>query len=119
MDTSKILAFRHHSQAEILLEALLRSLDRLPAHARKVADRSDLPSVLQRIASQARKRKSMWGAWVKGNAIWFFTAEVTSAPSGQARRPALKISGYDEKGRLIECGVWINVPPRGWRRCAL
>ena len=119
MDTSKILAFRHHPQAELLLESLLRSLDRMPAHARKVTDRSDLPSALQRIANQARRQNARWGAWSKDNAIWFFMAEVTSAPSGQVRRPALKISGYDEKGKLTECGVWVNIPPRGWRRCAL
>lgn len=119
MDTSKILAFRHPSQAELLLESFLRSLKRLPAHARRVTDRSDLPSVLQKVAIQAAKKKAKWGAWSRDGAIWFFIAEVTSIPADQIRRPALKISGYNEKGRLTECGVWINVPSRGWQRCAL
>jgi len=119
VDTSKILSFRHPSQAELLLESLLKSLDRLPRHARRVSDRSDLPSVLQRIAIRATKQKVRWSAWSRENAVWFFTAEVTLVPSGPARRPALKITGYNEKGKLTECGVWINMPQRGWRRCAL
>lgn len=119
MDTSKILSFRHPSQAELLLESLLRSLNRLPRRARRVGDRSELPSALQKIAIRAKKQKLCWGAWSREDAVWFFTAEVTSVPSGELRRPALKISGYDAKGKLSECGVWVNMPSRGWRRCAL
>jgi hypothetical protein len=119
MDTSKILAFRHPSQVELLLESLLKSLNRLPEHSHKVTERSDLPSVLQRIAIQAKKQKIRWGAWAKDNVIWFFTVEMTTAPLGLSRRPALKISRYNQKGKLTECGVWYNVPPRGWQRCAL
>lgn len=119
MDTSKILAFRHPSQAELLLESMLLSLDRFPGSARRVSDRGDLPSALQRIAIRSTRQKMRWGAWSKDDAIWFFTAEVTSVPSGKVRRPALKVSGYDAKGNLTECGVWVMAPKRGWQRCAL
>ena len=119
MDTSKILGFRHPSQAGLLLESLLQNLDRLPAHVHRVAERSDLPSVLQRIAMRASKAKIAWGAWAGNNAIWFFTAEVTAVTSGPSRQSAVRLLGYNAKGKLTECGVWVNVPRRGWRRCAL
>ncbi len=119
MDTSKILAFRHPSQAKLLLESLLESFGWLPHHARSVTDRSDLPAVLQRIALRGARQKVSWAAWRRESAVWFFTAEVTPAPSGNTRRSALKISSYDEKGKLTSCGVWVNVPRRGWQRCAL
>jgi hypothetical protein len=119
MDTSKIFAFRHPSQAELLLESLLLAAGRLPTRARRVAYRSDLPAVLQRIAISARKRKARWVAWTRGEAIWLFTAEVTAVPSGPVERPALKICRYNARGKLTKCGVWVNRPSRGWRRCAL
>ena len=119
MDTSKILAFRHASQAELLLEALLESLDRVPGHAIRVTDRSDLPAVLQRMVIRGAKQKLRWAAWARDKAFWFFTAEVIAAPIAYVGRSALKVSAYDEKGRLSECGVWVNRPGRGWQRCAL
>jgi hypothetical protein len=119
MDTSKILAFRHSSQAILLLESLLSSWGRLPKHARRVSERSSLPSVLQRIAIRGAKQKILWAAWAAESSIWFFTAEVTSVPSGGVRTPALKVTAYNEKGKSTASGVWVNVPRRGWRRCAL
>jgi hypothetical protein len=119
MDTSKILALRHPSQAKLLLESLLEDFGWVPGHARSVTDRSDLPAVLQRIALRGARRKGCWAAWRKDSAVWFFTAEVTAAPSGTGQRSALKIDGYDEKGKLTTCGVWVHVPRRGWQRCAL
>jgi hypothetical protein len=119
MDTSKILAFRHASQAELLLEALLQSLDRVPGHASRVTERSDLPAVLQRIVLRGAKQRLSWAAWARDKAFWFYTAEVIAAPIANVGRSALKVSGYDERGRLTECGVWVNPPGRGWARCAL
>jgi len=80
---------------------------------------SDLPAVLQRIAIRGAKQKLSWLAWRKDKAVWFYTAQLIPAPLANVRRPGLKISGYDERGRLTECGVWVNVPRRGWQRCAL
>jgi len=119
MDTSKILAFRHASQSGLLLESWLQKLDRVPDHASKVTVLSDLPGVLQKIVFRGAREKLSWTAWRQDNAIWFFTARMVSAPLANVPRPGLKISGYDQKGRLIECGVWVDVPRRGWKRCAL
>jgi hypothetical protein len=116
MDTSTIIAFRHSSQAELLLESLLRSLDKLPTHARRVDHRSDLPSSLQRIAIQSVKRRLRWGAWRINAALRLYTAEVISLSWHNVRRPALKVCGYDHKGALVESGVWINTQSRGWQR---
>jgi hypothetical protein len=113
------MAFRHSSQAVLLLESLLSSWGRLPRHARRVGERSSLPSVLQRIAIRGAKNKVQWAAWAAANSIWFFTAEVTFMPSGAVRHPALKVAAYNEKGRLTAAGLWANMPRRGWRRCAL
>jgi hypothetical protein len=119
MDTSKIMAFRHASQAILLLESLLASARRIPRHARRVADRSALPSVLQRIAIRGAKSKVHWAAWSAASSIWFFTVEVTPPPSGVPRCPAIKVMAYDEKGALKASGVWANIPKRGWQRCVL
>lgn len=119
VDTSKIFAFRHPSQSILLLESLVSSWGRLPKHARRVNERSDLPFVLQRIAIRAAKEKAHWAAWAAAPSIWFFTAQVTLLPSGAMRCPALKVTGYDEKGRPTVSGTWANMPRRGWRRCAL
>lgn len=115
MDTTKILAFRHPSQAELLLESLVR----LPARARKVTNRSDLPSALQRIAIQAGKAKRLWGAWARDDAIWFFTAEMSLALSRKHQRPSLIVSSFDQRGKIRECTLWVNFRDRGWRRCLL
>jgi hypothetical protein len=119
MDTTKILAFRHPSQAALLLESWVQTRDRVPGHASRVTVLSDLPAVLQRITIRGAKQKLGWVAWRKDNAIWFFTAQLVSAPLANVRRPGVQINGYDEKGRLTECGVWVDVPRRGWQRCAL
>ena len=119
MDTSKIMAFRHASQAVLLLESLLASARRVPRHACRITDRSSLPSVLQRIAIRGAKTKSYWAAWSAETSIWFFTAEVVPPPSGIPRCPTLKVTAYDEKGTLKASGVWANIPKRGWQRCAL
>jgi hypothetical protein len=120
MDTSKILAFRHPSQAKLLLESLVsENFGWVARHARAVTDRSDLPAVLQKIAFREAKRRISWVAWRKEDVVWFFTAEVISAPAGSGSRSALKVDGYNEKGRLTASGAWVNVPRRGWQRCAL
>lgn len=119
VDTTRIIAFRHPSQAELLLESLLVGLRRLPRKVRKLTCRSELPSALQRIAMRSSRRKAAWSAWVDGETIWFFTAELASVPFNGRPTPALAVSGYDRKGVLTECGTWVNVPKRGWRRCAL
>jgi len=119
MDTSKILAFRHPSQAGLLLESLLHSLGRLPERARRVTDRGDLPGTLQRIAIRGAKQRQSWSAWRRDSSLWFFTSEVVATTYANLKRPALRICRYDEKGRLTLSEVWVNVPTRGWRQCAL
>lgn len=115
VDTTAILAFRHPSQAELLLESLVR----LPSHARKVTNRCDLPSALQRIAIQAMKAKKLWGAWARDSAIWFVTAETSMALSRQHQRPSLIVSSFDHRGKVCERTLWVNFRNRGWRRCVL
>jgi len=119
VDTSKIIAFRHPSQSILLLESLVAAWGRIPKHARRVQERGNLPFVLQRIAIRAAKQSAHWAAWVAEPSIWFFVASATSLPSGTVQCPALKIMAYDEKGRPTVSGTWVNMPRRGWRRCAL
>lgn len=119
LDTTKILSFRHPSQASVLLESLLHSLDWLPENARRVQDRSELPSVLQRIAIRGARQQEKWLAWQRNSAIYFFTVKVTPPPAGVVRPPALRVSAYNERGSVTGCGVWANSPGKGWQRCVL
>lgn len=117
MDTTKIIGFRHPSQVELLLESLVLSRKRLSSRARRLTDRSELPSVLQRIAIRATRAGKSWSAWAEDDTLSFYIAEMTPARVGGQQCPALKVTAYGRAGRIEEYGIWAR-PGRGeWRRC--
>jgi len=117
VDTSKILGFRHPSQVELLLESLVMSRKCLPSRARRLTDRSELPSALQRIAIQTTGAGKSWSAWTEDEGIWFYAAEMTPARLSGQKCPVLKLQAYSRKGRIEEYGLWARTGRNGWQRC--
>lgn len=106
MDTTRIIGFRHPSQVELLLDALMTYRRCLPAAARRIRDRSDLPAAVQRVVIQATKADKGWSAWTAHGAIWCYIAEVIPARMGGEKCRALRVSAFDAKGRQTEHGIW-------------
>jgi hypothetical protein len=89
----------------------------LPSRARRLTDRSELPSALQRIAIHATGAGKSWSAWAEDEGIWFYAAEMTPARLCGQKCPVLKLKAYGRKGRIEEYGFWARTRRDGWQRC--
>lgn len=100
MQTMRLFAYQRPSRVEALLESLLQARGRLPGKARKVTDRSELPSALQKIVIKLHNNERVWNAWTDEDRIWFFTAEMSLELSRERGCPALQVGSYDVDGKL-------------------
>ncbi len=102
MQTMKLRAYQPPSVVTVLLDSLVKSQNWVPADAHQVTDRSDFPSALQKIAVKAATVASTWRAWVSYDGVRFFTSEMSMELAREHGCPALKVSYYDDEGRLQE-----------------
>jgi hypothetical protein len=118
MDTERLRTIQQPSSVEALLESFVSCVDMLPEGARKLRERSDLPSVLQRLALNAKKNDKAWAAWTDDRRTWFFAAEMSMALSRERGRPVLQVDAYGDDGQLLDSGCWLAVRDGEWKRCA-
>lgn len=117
MDTTKILTFRHPSQAVLLLESLVRDRLRAGSRAHIVSDRSELPSALQRVLLEAGRAGKVWSAWSDGHTACGYTGEMLAARLGGEKCAALRVTSYDHRGRLTSQRIWALGPDGTWQSC--
>ena len=119
MQTLRLRAIQRPSRTDELLRALARKLPNLHACARPIEERSQLPSQLQRLATEATKSGRSWSAWTDGYRLWFFTAEISLALSRERGCTVLQLDAYGEKGELQDSGYWVLGRDGAWRRCVV
>ena len=120
MQTMRLFAYQKPSRVAALLESLLQARSFLPGKARKVADRSELPSALQRIVICSQQQiERVWSAWESEHHIWFFTAEMSLELSRERGCPALQVGLYEMDGTLKVWQLWACLKDGTWQQCAL
>lgn len=63
MQTMRLFAYQRPSRIAALLESLLQARGQWPRKARKVTDRSELPSALQKLVSKSQNTERVWNSW--------------------------------------------------------
>lgn len=119
MQTMRLLAYQPPSRVQMLLESLLQARGRLPDGARRVTDRSELPSALQKIVVKSHNSARVWSAWTDESHIWFFTAEMSLALSRERGCPTLQVGSYNVDGKMKEWQHWVCLNDGTWQQCAL
>lgn len=76
MQTMRLRAYQPPSRVQTLLESL-QARGRLPGGARRVTDRSELPSAHQKIVIKSRNTESVWSAWTDESHIWVCSNDGT------------------------------------------
>jgi hypothetical protein len=90
----------------------------VPKGSRKLPDRSELSSALQRIVIQAKLKEQVWSSWTDGHRVWLFTAEMSLPLSRERGLPVLQVSWYGEHGEATKSGSWVCDREGKWRRCS-
>lgn len=119
MQTTRLFAYQRPSRVAALLESLVQARGRLPDHARKVTDRSELPSALQKIVIKSQDTELVWSAWTDEDRVWFFTAEMSLALSRERGCPALHVASYNEDDKMRVWQLWVCLKDGIWQQCAL
>lgn len=119
MQTMRLRAYQPPSRVQALLESLLEACGRLPAGARRVTDRSELPARLQQIVVRSHNTERVWSAWTDESRIWFFTAEMSLPLSRERGYPTLQVGLYNVDGKMKEWQHWVRLNDGTWQQCAL
>lgn len=118
MQTMRLFAYQTPSRVEALLESLLQAREHFPRKARKVTDRSELPSALQKIVIKLKNSDRVWSAWANEDRIWLFTAEMSLELSRERGCPALQVGSYEVDGKLKVWQLWTCLKDGTWQQCA-
>jgi hypothetical protein len=117
METLRLQTIQKPAHVEGLLQSLVKSLGILPDGSDKVADRSELPSALQKVVIKATKDGQSWRAWMHGGVhIWLFVAEMSLPLSRERGSPLIQVKSYREDG-LRESANWLVDRQGKWHRC--
>ncbi len=119
MQTMTLFAYQSPSRIAALLESLMQACGSLPSNARKVTDRSELPSALQKIVIKSQNTERVWSAWTDEDRTWFFTAEMSLELSRERGCPALHVASYKVDGKLETWKLWACLKDGTWQQCAL
>ena len=119
MQTMNLRAYQAPSVLTVLLDSLVMSQHWVPAGAAQVTDRGEFPSALQRVANKAATVAGIWRAWLSYDGVRLFTTEMSLELAREHGAPALKVSYYDDDGRLQECSAWVRRTDGKWQRCAV
>lgn len=117
MQTMRLAALQAPSRIQTLLESLL--LARLmPDGARRITDRHELPSSLQKIVIKGCDAEKAWIAWTDEYVICLFTAEMSLELSRERGCATLNVGRYDMSGKMREWQIWAMLNDGTWQRCA-
>jgi hypothetical protein len=119
MQTMKLRTYQPPSVVTVLLDSLVKSQNWVSADAHQVTDRSDFPSPLQKIAAKAAAVAGTWRAWLSYDGIRFFASEMSLELAREHGCPALKVSYYNDEGRLQEFSTWLRRAGGKWQRCSV
>lgn len=119
METSRLRKLQAPSVATALLESLVSNLNRRHRGARRITDRSELPMALQRLAVRVSKEDNAWAAWVLDDRISFCTGEMSLDLSREHGHPVLKVTNYEEGGRIQKYGLWARTANGEWQSQSL
>jgi hypothetical protein len=117
MHTTKLRHLQQPSRLEAMLESLVINRNWIAPGSQRVYDRSDLPSVLQKLAIKAEKGDCTWRAWNNHDGLRLFVVEMSLSLSRERGRPALQVRYYNEQGGLQEYSVWAQLADDSWQRC--
>lgn len=117
METVRLRTIQQPSFLDRLLHSFILKADLLPEGAYQVRNRSDAPSVLQRLIIQAGKSGQAWACWSDTLRTWLFTAEMSLERSRERGSPVLLVNLYREDGNLIDSATWAPDETSRWRRC--
>lgn len=116
METTKLRTLQQRSLTEEFLLAVIEKLGRMPPDARRVLERSELPTNFQRLATRAESDEGAWAAWQSPTRAWLYTGQMSLDPSRGRGQPTLEVKTYDENGRLQNSAVWARGPAGTWQR---
>ena len=120
MQTTKLRFLQQPTQLTLLLDSLMKSQNWVPKGALQVADRSELPSALQKLAIKTNKDEGTWQAWSFDDGVQFFSSEMSMDMSRERGCAALNVHCYNERGRLKHYSQWIQLADGGrWQRCTV
>jgi hypothetical protein len=103
---------RRHA-VDILVNSFVRQLRYLPANARLLVSREELPSgLLNRVRSLGRQ--SSWHAWTDHVRFWFIAAQLRNSRDASTGLLNLKISFFDSDGRRVAAGEWTLQSDGAW-----
>lgn len=119
MHTRRLRALQEPSVAQSLLEVAVAKIGRVSQGAQRITESIDLPSTLQRLARRAREEDGAWVAWAGRDRTWLYTGFLSLPQARERGRPTLKVTLYDDDGRLQESGVWLETPGGEWQRSSL
>jgi hypothetical protein len=115
----RLQAYQRPSRLELLLDSLVIAQKWVHVGADRIGDRSELPSVLQKLAMTAVKGEGTWRAWVAHDGIRLFVTEMSLDLSRERGCPVLKVTSYEDRGRLLNFSLWVQLADGAWHRCAL
>ena len=115
----KLRTLQRPSRLEALIESLIRSQNWVPPEAPRVTDRAELPQVLYRLATKIEKAGDVWWGWRSHDGIRVFIAEMSLELSRERGFPALKVSHYDDRGKLQQYSHWVQLSDDTWERCSV
>lgn len=116
METMRLRSLQQPTRTQELLESLLLFLERPPRGADRVSDRTELPSVLQRLVIRGSKDGMAWAAWRQRFDIEFYGAELALDMARERGRPTLRVTVYDSDGKIRELANWAQVSQDAWQR---
>lgn len=73
-----------------------------------------LSSWLQRLVSGSEREGLAWVAWHQHFDIVFYAAELMLDLSLERRRPTLRVTVYDEVGKVRRQAVWTHASRGKW-----
>ena len=115
----KLRALQLPSRLESLLDSLVVNQRWVPADVPRVTDRSELSAASQKLAIRAVEADGAWRAWRSHDGIRLFVTEMSMALSRERGRPVLKVSYYNDEGRLQQYSLWVQLKDDVWSRCTL
>ena len=97
------------------LVALLRGAERFLEGGELAAQRTDLPSSLQRLAMAAERGNQRWAAWFHHDMPRLYVARLVTDYARSIRMPALALLVYNDRGVLRHHGLWIYGRDGHWK----
>lgn len=117
MQTLRLRTLQQPSLVERLLQEFVRCARALPADAREIRDRSELPSKVQRLIIQATNAGQAWSCWTDDYRTWLFIGEMSMPLSRERGSPVLQVKQYMQDGSLTDAASWVADRTSRWRRC--